>query len=61
MNRNFNNDLEQNLEDPEFIAYFYNARQESLKELIKIVPVDFTTQVNKILYSDWGSKDELEA
>ena len=31
--REFDKDLEHNLQDPEFAAHFYNAQQESLKEL----------------------------
>ncbi len=35
MNRNFDNDLKQNLLDPEFVAYFTEARIESARELLK--------------------------
>jgi len=35
MDRNFNRDLQHNLEDPEFAAYFAEAQIESAQELLK--------------------------
>ena len=54
--RTFDDDLEEDLKDPECAAYFANAQAESKKELLRcgvITELDETSNANEILHEDW--------
>lgn len=56
MKRNFNDDLEKELQNPESAAYFYGAQAESAKELLKcgvIKELDSTSLSNKTKHHIW--------
>ncbi len=57
MARTFNEDLEEELRDPEFAAGFANVQSESAKELLKcrvITSLDSTSLSNKTRHRNWG-------
>ena len=56
MERTFNKDLQHNLEDPEFTAYFIEAQIESAQELLKagiINQLTIGSQMSKTGYIQW--------
>ena len=56
MERTFNKDLQHNLEDPEFTAYFIEAQIESAQELLKagiINQLTIGSQMSKTEYIQW--------
>ena len=56
MERTFNGDLQRNLGDPEFTAYFIEAQIESAQELLKAGIIDRLTigsQMSKTEYIQW--------
>lgn len=55
--RTWENDLREGLKDPESVAYFANAQQESLKKLVRAgvrTIADFTSlEMNKTYHLKW--------
>ena len=55
----FNEDLEEELKDPEFAAYYANAQAESKRELLRcgvITELDETSGSNKTSYEERDDK-----
>lgn len=56
MERTFNKDLQHNLEDPEFAAYFLEAQIESAQELLRagiISQLTIGSQMSTTEYVEW--------
>jgi len=55
--RTWENDLQEELKDPESVAYFANAQQESLRELVRAgirTVADFTSlEMNRTCHLKW--------
>ena len=53
-------DLQRELKDPEFVAYFTEAQMESAKELLKYGVINKLTisgSASKTVKTNWGVKD----